>query len=175
MPPAPDPDDGRLRGFPPVVPDRPRALVLGSMPSVASLEATRYYGHPRNAFWPIMTALFGWPDDLDYDRRVARLAAVGVALWDVIGTCRRDGSLDTAIRDPEVNDVAGLLRSRPTIRAVFLNGGTADTLFRRHVVRPHPELFEDVTVQRMPSTSPAHAARSFDQKLQAWRALAAAL
>ncbi len=145
------------------------------MPSVASLEAQQYYGHPRNAFWPILGALVGAGPDLDYVERTAILRRRGIALWDVIGRCRREGSLDAAIRDVEVNDLGGLLGREPTLRAVFLNGGTAHDLFRRHVARPHPDVLAGRRVVRLPSTSPAHAARSLAQKLDAWRAVAEAL
>lgn len=167
--------DDLLQGLPPILGPEPRVLILGSMPSVASLEAQQYYGHPRNAFWTILGALVGAGPELDYAERIAVLQRCGIVLWDVIGRCRRDGSLDAAIRDVEVNDLDGLLRRHPTIRAVFLNGGTAYDLFRRHVARPRPELLEGRSVTRLPSTSPAHAARSPAQKLEAWRAVAIAL
>ncbi|MBK8978619.1 MAG: DNA-deoxyinosine glycosylase [Planctomycetes bacterium] len=168
------PDDPLLEGLAPVVGRRPRVLVLGSMPSEASLRQAQYYGHPRNAFWAIQGALFGFDPGLPYAERLAALRAAGVALWDVIGRCRRRGSLDSAIRDVEPNDIAGLLAAHPTIRAVCLNGGKAAELFARHVLRATPELFVHRTIHRLPSTSPAHAARDFDAKLAAWGAVAAA-
>ena len=167
----PDPAAVRLCGFPPLVGERPRVLVLGSMPGAASLAALEYYGHPRNAFWPIMGELFGAGPALPYAERTARLGAAGVALWDVLAACRRPGSLDSAIEPDsiELNDIPGLLAAQPGIRHVFCNGTAAATLFRRHVLGRLPRA---LPWTRLPSTSPAHAGRSLADKLAAWRVLA---
>ncbi|TWT91022.1 Uracil DNA glycosylase superfamily protein [Pseudobythopirellula maris] len=160
------------RSFAPVADARARVLVLGSMPGVASLEAQRYYAHPRNAFWPIMGELFGARPDLPYAVRCNRLREAGVALWDVLSECRREGSLDTSIeRDSEaVNDLAGLLTRYPRITLVAFNGQKAETAFRRHAVPTLDESTQKrLSFVRLPSTSPAHAARSFEEKLAAWR------
>ena len=158
-----------VRSFAPVVDTRARVLVLGSMPGVASLDADRYYAHPRNLFWPIMGALFGFDATLPYPERLARIGAAGVALWDVAGECVRPGSLDARIEAGSVvaNDIAGLLARYPDITRVRFNGAAAETLFRRHALGtldPVPDLL------RLPSTSPAHAAMGFEAKLAAWRA-----
>ena len=157
-----------VRSFPPVVADGAQVLVLGSMPGDASLDAQRYYAHPRNLFWPIMGALFDAGPDLEYDQRLARLTAAGVALWDVAGECVRPGSLDARIQPGSVvaNDLAGLLQAQPGIRRICFNGATAEALFRRHVLST---LDAPPACIRLPSTSPAHAAMSFDAKLAAWR------
>lgn len=162
----------RLRSFAPAVRADARVLVLGSMPGQASLDAAQYYAHPRNAFWPIMGALFGAGPELPYAERLARLNAAGVALWDVIAACQRSGSLDSAITPDSIepNDFAGLFRRCPQIRHVFFNGTTAETAFRRHV-RSRVALPPDLGFTRLPSTSPAHAARGFDAKLAAWQAV----
>jgi hypoxanthine-DNA glycosylase len=167
----------RVTSFSPVVGPAPRALVLGSMPGVASLRAAQYYAHPRNAFWPLMDALFGVPAQAPYAERVAALNAAGVALWDVLAECERPGSLDSAIAADTiaVNDIAGLLRRHPTVGVVALNGGTAARLFDRHVRPALGEISQRVAVLRLPSTSPAHAARSFDEKRAAWTALRVAM
>lgn len=164
----------RLCGFPPLTGVAPRVLVLGSMPGAASLARTEYYGHPRNAFWPIMGVLFGAGPELPYAERTARLTAAGVALWDVLAACRRRGSLDSAIEPAsiEVNDIAGLLAAQPGIVHVCCNGTAAATLYRRHVLARLPRT---LPWTRLPSTSPAHAERSFADKLAAWRMLAALL
>ena len=99
--------------FGPSISPRCRVLILGTMPGVASLAAGQYYAHPRNQFWDIMGALFGAGRDLSYARRLARLRAAGVALWDVVAECERPGSLDSAIRREKPNDLAGLLRFDP--------------------------------------------------------------
>ena len=165
----------RARSFPPIAAPDARVLVLGSMPGQASLAASQYYAHPRNAFWPIMATLFGFDAALDYPARTKALAAAGIAVWDVLHSCRRQGSLDSAIEDDTLvaNDLAGFLAGHPAIRHVFFNGAKADSCFRRHIKLAMPE--REIAFTRLPSTSPAHAGRSFEQKLLAWRAVADAL
>lgn len=152
--------------FGPSISPRCRVLILGTMPGVASLQAGQYYAHPRNQFWDIMGALFGAGRALSYAKRMARLRAAGVALWDVVAECERPGSLDAAIRNERANDLAGLLRRCPRIAVIAFNGQPAARLFRRHV-RDLPRAVDTVV---LPSTSPAHAARSRREKLAAWRA-----
>jgi double-stranded uracil-DNA glycosylase len=162
-----------LTGFPPIAALDARVLVLGSMPSVASLAREQYYGHPQNAFWPIMGRLFGAGPGLPYAERKAVLMAAGVAVWDVLEACRREGSLDTAIaRDSEqANNFAVFFRKHPRIGTVFFNGTKAETTFRRHVLGELAELNRDFHFERLPSTSPAHAGRSLEEKLTAWQAV----
>ncbi len=159
----------RCRSFPPACATDARVLVLGSMPGAASLTAAQYYAHPRNAFWPIMGALFGAGPELPYAARLQRLNAAGVALWDVIAACERAGSLDSAIAPDsvEANDFARLFHACPHIEQVFFNGSAAETAFRRHV-RGRIAL-PSLHFTRLPSTSPAHAARGFEAKLAAWQ------
>jgi len=166
----------RIRGFPPIIGRQPRVLVLGSMPSEASLAAGQYYGLPRNAFWPIMGELFGAGPELAYAERRRILESRGIAVWDVLAECERNGSLDSAIRlaDARTNDLPGFLRRHRSIRVVFFNGGLAARLYRRRIL-------PDVALQspylrhyRLPSTSPAMAAMDFTAKLAAWRAVAEA-
>lgn len=161
--------------FGPVCRADARVLILGSMPGEASLAAAQYYAHPRNAFWPIMGRLFGAGLELPYAERLARLNDAGVALWDVIARCRRPGSLDSAIdRDSvEANDFARLFGACPQLGHVFFNGSAAEAAFRRHVRLP-PGL-RPLRFARLPSTSPAHAARDFAAKLAAWQAVREAL
>lgn len=156
-----------VQGFAPVAAPGARVLVLGSMPGVASLRQARYYAHPRNAFWPIAGSVFGFDPGLDYDQRLRALQAAGVALWDVLQACERPGSLDADIRPDTLvpNDFAGFLQRHPAIVRVCFNGGKAASLYRRHVL---PGLEAAVEYIDLPSTSPAHAAASFDQKLEAW-------
>lgn len=167
----------RIASFPPAVPAAPRALVLGSMPGVASLRAGQYYAHPRNAFWPLMEALFAVPLSAPYSTRLAALGEVGVGLWDVLAECERDGSLDSAIAPASVavNDITGLLANHVGLRVIALNGGTAARLFDRHVAPVLGSRLAAMRVLRLPSTSPAHAARSLMEKAEAWAALSAAL
>ena len=153
----------RLHGLPPVLGPGVRLLVLGSFPGVASLRAGQYYGHPRNHFWPILSAL--WQVDLvglPYAQRLAEMQRRGLGLWDVYASCRRSGSLDSAIADAEWNDFATLRASAPALQAVAHNGGESARA-RRHLQAL------GFQVHRLPSTSPANASWSFERKLAAWR------
>ena len=159
------------KGFPPVEPRRARVLILGSLPSAESIRQGQYYAHPRNAFWPIMGELFGAGRDLPYEARLRKLAARGVMLWDALHAARRPGSLDSAIhpRQLESNDISALLARHPELEKIVFNGASAEALFRRHAAKPCGGLLEGVELARLPSTSPAHAARTFPQKLAAWK------
>jgi hypoxanthine-DNA glycosylase len=161
----------RARGFPPIADRDAVVLVLGSMPSVASLAKREYYAHPQNAFWPIMGRLFGAGRELLYAERVSRLRSHRLAVWDVLRECRRAGSLDSAIHaeSETPNDFVTFFRQHAGIRAVFFNGGKAQSAYRRHVLPTVSELDRSVSYVRLPSTSPAHAGRRFEEKLAAWR------
>jgi hypoxanthine-DNA glycosylase len=160
-------------GFPPVAAPDARLLILGSMPGQASLQAGRYYAHERNAFWRIMGDLLGAGPDLPYAQRLEKLTGAGIALWDVIAACERAGSLDADIVRHSVapNDFATFFAVHRGIAHVFFNGAAAETAFRRHVLPGLPGLALPLT--RLPSTSPAHAARSYADKLVAWSAILA--
>lgn len=157
-------------GFAPIIGDSPRFLVLGSMPGVKSLADQRYYAHPRNAFWPIMATLFDFDSALAYEARCALLTQSGVAVWDVLQACHRPGSLDANIDNATmvINDFKYLFEQHPSFSHVFFNGAKAESVFQ-HVL---PTLSESqllsLSMQRLPSTSPAHAAMSFEQKLGHW-------
>lgn len=149
-----------------------KVLIVGSMPGVASLQASRYYAHPRNAFWPIVGAVCGFDPGLDYAARLDALGAAGIALWDVLQSCVREGSLDGDI-DPasvEPNDFAAFFARHGAIATVLCNGGTAFTAYTRRVAPTLAAPFAALPVERLPSTSPAHAGMPFDAKLAAWRA-----
>lgn len=164
-PPKPAPPD-TVEGFLPIWSADARVLVLGSMPGVASLDAAEYYAHPRNAFWAVIEACIGVPRASSYADRTAALVTAGIAVWDVARRCRRVGSLDAAMRDVEPNDLDGLVRRSPHLRAVLCNGQKAHALLRRHArLRERPGL----TIGVLPSTSPANAGTSLAAKLAAWR------
>ena len=158
-------------GFPPVAAPGARVLILGSMPGQASLRAGQYYAHERNAFWRIMGDLLGAGPELPYAQRLERLTAVGIALWDVIAACERAGSLDADIVGHSVapNDFAAFFAVHRNIARVFFNGAAAETAFRRRVLPGLPDL--SLRLSRLPSTSPAHAALGYADKLAAWAAL----
>jgi hypoxanthine-DNA glycosylase len=154
-----------LTGLAPVAGPRTRLLVLGSFPGVASLRAQQYYGHPRNHFWPILAALWGVDlPALPYARRLQRMQAHGLGLWDVYASCRREGSLDSAIEQARPNDLAGLVARLPALQAIAHNGGESARAMRITRALGLP-------VYRLPSTSPANASWSFERKLAAWRAV----
>lgn len=156
-----------LQSLAPVVNTDARVLILGSMPGAASLAQQQYYAHPRNAFWPIMASLYGFAADLPYAIRLQQLTAQGVALWDVLAHCERQGSLDSAIRNEQANDFDSFFVAHPHISLIALNGGKAAQSFQKQVL-PHLS----VPVPRLlilPSTSPAYAAMPFSKKLQLWQ------
>ena len=159
-----------IRGFPPVARESARLLVLGSMPGAASLAAGEYYAHPRNQFWRIAGAICGFDPAISYVRRKAALNSAGIALWDVIGSCRRQGSLDAAIDDASIvaNDFAAFLESHAGIAVVCFNGRKAEAAWRRHVQGQLPA-GRKPEYRLLPSTSPAHAGMGYLHKLQVWR------
>ncbi|MBS0376022.1 MAG: DNA-deoxyinosine glycosylase [Proteobacteria bacterium] len=165
------------QGFPPVARRDARVLILGSLPGQESLRRREYYAQPRNAFWTLMGALVGAGPELPYALRTRRLAAAGVALWDVCASAYRAGSLDAAIdrRSVVVNDFASFLARHPDLRLVCFNGRTAAALYRRHVLPGLPAGLRTLPARELPSTSPAHASRSMAEKQRAWRCLLAAL
>ena len=152
-----------LDGLAPVIDADTRLIVLGSFPGIASLQAQQYYGHPRNHFWPILSAL--WEVDLvslAYADRLAVVRKQGLGIWDVYASCRREGSLDSAIEQARLNDLSSLRLRAPRLMAIAHNGGESARSMRLTRALGLP-------VHRLPSTSPANASWRFDQKLAAWR------
>ena len=149
----------------PVIGADTRLVVLGSFPGVASLQAQQYYGHPRNHFWPILSVL--WQLDLThaaYARRLEAARAHGLGLWDVYASCKREGSLDSAIENASFNDLASLVQRAPKLQAIAHNGGESARALQATRALGLP-------VHRLPSTSPANASWTFERKLAAWRAV----
>ena len=155
--------------FPPITGKNPRTLILGSLPGQKSLQMQQYYAHPQNAFWKLMEELLGATSPLPYNSRVKILTDHGIALWDVLATAERPGSLDSSIvpASVRVNDFATFFRAHPQIRRVFFNGRKAEDLYRR-LVLPELETVAEVSYECLPSTSPAHAGMSFARKLEFW-------
>ena len=167
----------RIESFAPIAGRGARVLVLGSMPGAASLAAGRYYAHPHNAFWRLMDALFGAGPALPYAERTRILRRRGVAVWDVLASCVREGSLDSAIEDAtaRANDFPAFFARHPGIGHVFFNGAKAEASYRRHVLAVHGPALPALRYLRLPSTSPAHAALGYADKRAAWDALRRAL
>ncbi len=154
-----------LTGLAPVIDSHTRILILGSFPGAASLAAQQYYAHPRNLLWPILSTLTGEPlAQLSYDERLSRLLAHGFGLWDVLGACEREGSLDSAIRQPAANDFTRLRELCPALETVGFNGQASGKFAPQFAAQGYRTVV-------LPSSSPAHASLSFDRKLDAWRAL----
>jgi hypoxanthine-DNA glycosylase len=154
-----------LKGFPPVADGNTHTLILGSFPGAASLVAAQYYAHPRNQFWRLVGAVIDEPlTDLPYDERVLRLLEYGIGLWDVLAACEREGSLDVAIRCASPNDFASFRRYAPRLRKLCFNGKTSGRF--EPVIRAAG--FETLV---LPSSSPANAVLSFEQKLRFWRGI----
>jgi TDG/mug DNA glycosylase family protein len=160
-----------VSSFPPIVGGSPRTLILGTMPGTASLHAQQYYAHPRNAFWGILADLLGFDAGLDYAARTRRLVDADIAVWDVLRSCKRPGSLDSRIDPASViaNDFDTFFARHPTIARVCFNGAAAETLYRHHVL--HTLALETRRQYvRLPSTSPANASVPVAEKVRLWRA-----
>ncbi|QHT58869.1 DNA-deoxyinosine glycosylase [Paenibacillus lycopersici] len=161
----------RVHSFPPMVREGAAVLVLGSMPGRASIAANQYYGNPRNHMWGVLYGLFGLEPDEAYEDRLAFAASHGIAMWDVIESCEREGSLDANIRAEVPNDLPGLIAEFPGIRCLIFNGTKSHDTFMKYF-KTHPALAE-LTKLKLPSTSPipTKTMRSTADRIEAWRAL----
>lgn len=159
-------------GFPPISDVRAQVLVLGSLPGRKSLERHEYYAQPYNAFWRIMGALFDAGPEHEYEIRLERLRARGIAVWDVLAAGEREGSLDSAIVPASivVNDFNGFFERHRRIRSICFNGNTAAVLFRRKVAPTLAPECATLETRVLPSTSPAHASLKLEHKLAKWAA-----
>lgn len=162
--------DHHAIGFAPRARPDARTLILGSLPGRRSLELRQYYGAPQNAFWRIMAEITGVPPDADYEVRVAGLLSCGIALWDVLASARRPGSLDANIdrRSLVVNDFQSFFAQHRRIERVCCNGGTALALYRRLVLPTVDAAARSLPLIGLPSTSPAHAAMRYADKRRRW-------
>jgi hypoxanthine-DNA glycosylase len=159
----------RVHSFAPIADARARVLILGSMPGRASLAAGQYYAHAHNLFWRILGELTGAGPAASYATRTRALKSHGIALWDVLASCVREGSLDAAIDDARANDFAAFYRAHPGIAQVYFNGAKAEACYRRQVL---PVLAPGLGPQRcarLPSTSPANASMSRAYKHRVWK------
>lgn len=160
-----------IYSFAPIAERNAEILILGSMPGRASLAADQYYAHAQNAFWRIISELLQLDPASPYAVRVQALKSARIALWDVLRSCKREGSLDSMIATDTqtANDFRAFFRAHPQITQVFFNGAKAEACFRQHVLRQIGGRVLCYT--RLPSTSPAHASLSYARKLEAWRTI----
>ncbi len=166
-----------LRGLPPIVVPGARVLLLGSFPGARSLAARQYYANPHNRFWPAVATLTGIAPTAPYGERIAGLRRAGIALWDVLAACAREGSLDADIApgSERPNDFARVLARHPTIHTIAFNGKSPSRYFDRLVAPLDVLAGSDLRVLFLPSTSPAHAAMRPAELTHRWHDLLAPL
>lgn len=153
----------RISSFPPIINANSKILILGSIPGVKSLEKQQYYGHPQNKFWKIIFHLFNEDFTEDYIQRINVLKKHHIALWDVIDSCERKGSLDSEIKNEEANHIPELLQEYPNIQAIFCNGGKSYKNLQKMLGKT-----SIIPFYLLPSTSPLHTI-SFEKKLEEWK------
>jgi len=153
----------RISSFPPIIDKNSEILILGSIPGIKSLEKQQYYGHPQNKFWKIIFELFNEEFTEDYEKRIAVLRKYNIALWDVIDSCERKGSLDSEIKNEEANQIPELLEEYPNIKAIFCNGGKSYKNLQKLLGKNFR-----IPIYLLPSTSPLHTV-SFERKFEDWK------
>ena len=153
----------KISSFPPIINENSKILILGSIPGVKSLEMQQYYAHPQNKFWKIIFELFNEKFTTDYDERIKILEKHHIALWDVIDTCERKGSLDSEIRNEEANKIEELLQNFPNIKAIFCNGQKSHKNLQKILGKKFR-----LPIIVLPSTSPPYAGLSYFDKLKSW-------
>jgi len=158
--------------FAPIAAPDAKILILGSMPGQVSLTKQEYYGHPHNLFWQIMSELFGASPHLPYATRLQILIQNGIAIWDVLHECEREGSLDSDIEEISIiaNDFSHFFLLHPHIHSVFFNGTKAEAAFKRYIL-PTLKNTSHIRFTKLPSTSPANASISKEKKLSAWKSV----
>jgi len=162
----------RNHSFLPVSNADAHVLILGSMPGRKSLEKQEYYALPQNVFWKIMGELVGAGQKSAYKERLRLLKSSGIALWDVLASCERDGSsLDSRIKKEVANNFTAFFKKHPHITKVFFNGSKAEQSFRKLVQANEKQTLPLLKFYRLPSTSPAHAGKRYTEKLHEWRAI----
>ena len=154
----------KISSFPPIIDKESKILILGSIPGVKSLEMQQYYAHPQNKFWKIICEIFNEKFTTDYTERIKILEKYHVALWDVIDTCERKGSLDSEIRNEEANKIEELLQNFPNIKAIFCNGQKSYKNLQKILGKKFR-----MPIIVLPSTSPAYAGLKYEEKLLSWQ------
>ncbi len=154
-----------IEAFPPILPDKPHTLILGTMPGGKSLEKNQYHAHPQNQFWRFMGDIYGAGLLLPYEKRVQVLKDHGIAVWDVVRACTRKGSMDADIKNEIPNDFEQFYQNYPSIKLVVFDSLTAENIYMKRVV---PTLSKTLKYARVPSPSPAHARLPYAAKLALW-------
>lgn len=154
----------RIHAFDPIINEDSRVLILGTLPGPESLKRRQYYANPRNQFWTIICRVLGRSEDppADYEERIRFLKENGIALWDVLESCEREGASDSKIRHGMPNDFNSLMQKSPNLRRIFFNGKKAQNWFKK-CGRPG-----DVDGMGLPSTSPANRRETLDEKIRRW-------
>ena len=155
----------RISSFPPFIDDQSEILILGSIPGAKSLEKQQYYAHPQNKFWKIIFELFNEEFTENYAERIIVLKKHHIAIWDVIDSCERKGSLDSEIKNEEANQIGELLERYPNVKAVFCNGGKSYKNLQKILGKNYK-----LPIYLLPSTSPLHTV-SFEKKLEEWKVI----
>ncbi len=157
-------------GLAPISSNHATTLILGSMPGAESIRQQQYYAHPRNAFWYIIEKLIDIDAQAPYSERIAQLSQSHIALWDVVASCHRPGSLDNNISADSIklNPIDQFISTHPTVKCIGLNGSKAFELFERHFIKTQ-KLPKSIQYIQLPSTSPAHARLNKAQKYQLWQ------
>ena len=153
-----------LSSFLPIIDEHSRILILGSMPGVESLRLQQYYANPRNQFWKIIYSLFNSEPNPNYEERIAFIKSKKIAVWDVIGTCYREGSLDSNIQEEKVNDFSALFEAYPYIKTVLFNGGKAYETYKKWIGFG---TIPNLTFHKLTSSSPANT-KKYEEKLREW-------
>ena len=154
-----------IHPIPPVYDKRSTILILGSFPSVKSREASFFYGHPQNRFWKVLAAVWDANEPHTVEEKIELLLSNGIALWDVIASCEIQGSSDSSIRNVVPNDI-GIILNAAKINRIYVNGKTAEKYYQKY-------LFPGIGIEAvcLPSTSPANAAWTLDNLIDAWRVI----
>ncbi len=162
--------DKKQQCFPAAAPADSRVLILGSFPGKCSLQEKQYYAHPRNVFWQIMGEMFQFDSTISYQQRISIVNAHKIGIWDVMQSCERHGSLDSKIKTTSivVNDFTHFFNNHPKLRLIAFNGSKAESEFKRRILPEQGNLKKDIDIIRMPSTSPAMATMTYQEKYQAW-------
>ncbi|MBC8198069.1 MAG: DNA-deoxyinosine glycosylase [Candidatus Marinimicrobia bacterium] len=151
------------KSFSIIIGDKPKYLILGTMPGKVSLLQNQYYAHPQNSFWKILFQLFNSNFISDYSDKIKFLKENKIALWDVCQSCYRKGSLDSDIQKENPNKIVELIETTPSIQKIIFNGQKAEKLYFKHLKR-----INGINYFTMLSTSPANASYTFEQKLENW-------